>query len=84
MGATTRPHVGLTPVGARLDCRLSRRVVRAAAAAVQPVILASQSYSQQHTSTMIARPHDSLAVCVWQVVVVARISWVRPLDCTLV
>eukprot|EP00966_Prymnesium_polylepis_P185165 4291598-Prymnesium_polylepis.1 len=43
MGATARPHVGLTFVGARLDCPLSRREVRAAAAAVLPVILASQS-----------------------------------------
>eukprot|EP00966_Prymnesium_polylepis_P098242 2275339-Prymnesium_polylepis.1 len=43
VAATSRPHVGLTPVRARLYCPLGRLEVGAAAAAVQPVSSASQS-----------------------------------------
>eukprot|EP00966_Prymnesium_polylepis_P280700 6485697-Prymnesium_polylepis.1 len=62
VGATPRPHVGLTPVRARLHCPLSRLEVRPPVAAVRPVSSVSQSCAQEHTSTRIARPHDGLAL----------------------
>eukprot|EP00966_Prymnesium_polylepis_P291684 6736901-Prymnesium_polylepis.1 len=42
-GATAAPHVGLTPVRARLHRPLSRLEIRAAVAAAQPASSASQS-----------------------------------------
>eukprot|EP00966_Prymnesium_polylepis_P195070 4521988-Prymnesium_polylepis.1 len=54
----SRPHVGLTPVRARLNCPLSRLEKRAAAAATQAVSSASQSLRELVGA--IARPHVGL------------------------